>query len=120
VMYPNGIEPGQPGLAFISGHSTGESWHGAYRFAFLRLHELQPGDVIHVDYNGSRYTYRVTGTRTINPKVVQSIDATADTPLLSLMTCWPLWSTRNRLIVDSEFIARNPLIIASDTNIDSI
>ena len=113
ALYPNGIEPGQPGNTFISGHSTGEPWKGVYRFAFLHLNRLESGDTILVDHQGTRYTYRVTGSRTIDPRVVPVLDPTSAKPTLTLMACWPLWTTKNRLLQDAELIAINPLVVAS-------
>lgn len=113
ALYPNGVLPGQPGTAFISGHSTGLSVQGAYRFAFLRLHELQPGDTILVDYGGTRFTYRLTGKRMIDPRTTPTLDASGDTPMLSVMSCWPLWTTRERLVGDAALIAVDPLVVQS-------
>ncbi|MEX2055129.1 MAG: hypothetical protein WD972_03010, partial [Candidatus Andersenbacteria bacterium] len=43
ALYPNGILPGRLGNTFISAHSTGEPWKGTYRFAFLKINQLEPG-----------------------------------------------------------------------------
>src|SRR3989344_4131933 len=67
ALYPNGVTPGALGNAFISAHSTGEPWKGAYRFAFLRMNELQAGDAIYVDWKGARYAYRITDSEIITP-----------------------------------------------------
>lgn len=109
ALYPNGVSPGQPGNTFVSGHSTGEVWKGGYRFAFIHLNRLKPGDVIFLDYRGTRYTYTVTGSRTIDPNVVPALDASGDRPMLTLMSCWPLWTTKNRLLQDAALVAVNPL-----------
>lgn len=101
VRYPNGVAPGDAGVVAIAGHSTGEPWKGRYRFAFLQARKLQPGDLIHVDHDGTRYTYRVTGQRMINPRVTPFLDSTADHPKLSVISCWPLWTTKQRLVVEA-------------------
>jgi LPXTG-site transpeptidase (sortase) family protein len=111
ALYPNGITPGQPGNAFISGHSTGEPWKGVYRFAFIHINNLKPGDAVLVDYDGTRYTYRVTGSRTIDPRVVPTLDPSGSKPTVTLMTCWPLWTTKHRVLQDAELIAVNPLVV---------
>ncbi|MDP3685658.1 MAG: sortase [bacterium] len=102
VRYPNGVAPGQRGVVVIAGHSTGEPWKGPYRFAFLHAGKLRPGDVMYVDHNGSRYTYRVTGQRLITPRSTPFLDSTADQPRLSIISCWPIWTTQQRLVVDAE------------------
>ncbi len=102
ALYPNGIEPGRPGNAFISAHSTGEPWKGKYRFAFLRINELADGNVIHIDYNGTRYTYEVSRKEIVIPTADFRVISDRPVPTMSLMACWPLWSTEKRMLVHSE------------------
>lgn len=104
VRYPNGVAPGERGVVVIAGHSTGEPWKGPYRFAFLHAGKLRSGDVIAVDQNGMRYTYRVTGQRIIHPRLTPFLDSTADRPRLSIISCWPLWTTQQRLVIDAELV----------------
>lgn len=104
VRYPNGVSPGERGVVVVAGHSTGEPWKGPYRFAFLHAGKLRSGDVIAVDQNGMRYTYRVTGQRIINPSLTPFLDSTADHPRLSIISCWPLWTTQQRLVIDAELV----------------
>lgn len=111
AMYPNGVHPGENGNVFIAGHSTGEPWKGPYRFAFMNISKLKPDDTILVDYNGNRYTYVITDSRIINPQDTRFIESTGTTPTLSLMACWPLWTAKNRMIIESKLIAINPLMI---------
>lgn len=111
AMYPNGIRPGENGNVFVAGHSTGEPWKGPYRFAFMNVSKLKQGDTILVDYNNSRYTYTVTGSRVIDPKDTHFIESKGDKPTLSLMACWPLWTAKNRMIIESKLVAINPLVI---------
>lgn len=98
ALYPNGILPGRLGNAFIAGHSTGNPWQGKYRFAFLRVGELKPGDQVHVDYQGARYTYRLTDSETVKPDPNLRVISDRPKPTLTLMTCTPLWSTKYRLL----------------------
>ena len=102
ALYPNGIEPGRLGNTFISAHSTGEPWRGKYRFAFLRINELESGNHIHIDYNGSRYTYKMTHSRIVEPSVDFRVQSGRPVPTLTLMACWPLWTTDQRMLIHSE------------------
>jgi len=102
ALYPNGIEPGNLGNVFISAHSTGEPWKGAYRFSFLRINELEPGNIIHLDYDGARYTYRMTGKDIITPKPDFQVVSDRPQPTLTLMACWPLWTTSQRMLITAE------------------
>lgn len=111
AIYPNGVHPGENGNVFIAGHSTGEPWKGPYRFAFMNINKLKANDSIIVDYNGNRYTYVITDSRIINPQDTHFIESSGTTPTLSLMACWPLWTAKNRMIIESKLVAINPLII---------
>lgn len=102
ALYPNGIQPGRLGNVFISAHSTGNPWHGKYRFAFLKINEVQPGHVIMLDYDGTRYTYRVTGSEIVVPTDDYQVVSDRPVPSITLMACWPLWSTSKRMLVRAE------------------
>jgi LPXTG-site transpeptidase (sortase) family protein len=102
ALYPNGIRPGSLGTTFISAHSTGEPWKGRYRFAFLRINELTEGNLIHLDWEGTRYTYRVVTQDIITPTPDFTIASDRPVPTLKLMACWPLWSTSQRMLVGAE------------------
>lgn len=102
ALYPNGINPGRLGNTFIAAHSTGNPWHGAYRFAFLKINEVKAGNYIHLDYQGTRYTYTVTKSDIVKPSSDFKIASDRPVPTVTLMACWPLWSTSNRMLVHAE------------------
>jgi sortase A len=66
------------------------------------------GDKIYVDYNGVRYTYKVQGTKVVEPTDVQSLVNIANdnegVPMITLITCTPLGTSRYRLLVYAEQI----------------
>ena len=105
ALYPNGVLPGRLGNTFIAAHSTGVAWHGKYRFAFLRVNELEPGNLLYLDYNGTRYTYEMTDKDIIVPTPDYRIESGRPVPTMSLMACWPLWSTQKRMIINSELVS---------------
>lgn len=102
ALYPNGILPGRPGNTFVAAHSTGEPWKGKYRFAFSRVNELTDNNLIHLDYNNTRYTYRIINSRIITPDSTVLIESENAVPTVTLMACWPLWSTKQRILVTGE------------------
>lgn len=102
ALYPNGISPGRPGNVFISAHSTGEPWKGKYRFAFLKINELTENNQIHLDYEGTRYTYRVVKSEIVTPEEGLKIVSDRPVPTVTIMACWPLWSTSKRMLVTGE------------------
>src|SRR3989344_1122205 len=102
AMYPNGVRPGALGNVFIAGHSTGNPWQGKYRFAFTKINELQNGDVIMLDWKGTRYTYRIYKSEKIVPAPGYTVPSDHLYPTMSLMACWPLWSTSHRILVHAD------------------
>ena len=96
--YPNTPFPGELGNAAIAGHRT------TYGEPFRQLDELVIGDpIIVTDLIGRQFTYRVTGQQIVTPKdswVVETVDPTVAT--LTLTTCHPEFSAKQRLIVFAE------------------
>lgn len=101
--------PGQVGNFVVSGHSAGDIYsNNQYKFIFSGLERLNEGDLIYVDHEGVRYTYSVTKKDTVSPTDVQALVYTGTKPILTLITCWPLGTSRYRLLVTAEQINPNP------------
>ena len=99
--------PGEIGNFVVSGHSAGNVYGTSdYKFIFSGLTRMEAGDKIYVDYNGVRYTYRVQGTKVVEPTDVQSLAQVANdnegVPMITLITCTPLGTSRYRLLVYAE------------------
>ncbi len=90
--------PGQPGNAVISGHRT------TYGAPFSDLDLLTPGDIIEVDTAVGSHTYTVRETIIVAPTDVWVTDP-RDGAWLTLTTCHPKLSARERLIVFAELTA---------------
>ena len=102
VHYPGTALPGQRGNVFITGHSSYYLWDpGRYKDVFALLHELVVGDTITVFYNENRYDYKVTEIKVVHPNEVDVLQQT-DGKRLTLMTCTPIGTALNRLIVIAE------------------
>ena len=98
--------PGQVGNTVITGHSAGDIYSSnQYKFIFSGLERLVEGDLIYIDYNKVRYTYRMTGRKTVEPNDVASLKYDGDKPILTLITCWPLGTSRYRLLIFAEQIS---------------
>lgn len=90
--YPGTPFPGELGNAAIAGHRT------TYGAPFNRLEELQPGDRILVTTVRSTFTYRVIETKVVKPSAFEVLAPTKDARL-TLTTCNPKYSARQRLVV---------------------
>ncbi len=109
--YPGTAAPGKPGNVFLTAHSSYWWWAGGdYKFVFEHLEDLVIGDVITVYYGQKKYDYRVREMNVIKPKgpdVGQIFDQEPyyNDPILTLMTCVPVGTSLNRLIVVAEQIS---------------
>lgn len=98
--------PGEIGNFVITGHSAGDVYSSnPYKYIFSGLERLEEGDLIYVNYNSVRYTYKVTGKQVIEPSNVGALMVQTDRPLVTLVTCTPLGTSRYRLLVIGEQIS---------------
>lgn len=108
VHYGNTALPGQNGNVAIFGHSSNDWWEpGDYKFVFVLLDKLAPGDQVTMDYNSQRYTYEVTGSRVVEPTEVSVLNPTS-TPTLTIITCTPPGTSLKRLVVTAKQISPDP------------
>lgn len=98
--YPGTALPGQLGNVVISGHRT------TYGAPFNRLDELNPGDPVVIETRTAWFTYTVQRVFVVKPTAVAVTYPVPDHPgaipsqrLLTLTTCNPKYSARQRLIV---------------------
>lgn len=101
--------PGEVGNAVLSGHSSNDLFdRGDYKFIFAQLDKLAVGDTIYANYKGKRYTYVVTKTEVVQPTNVQALIYPTTKPVLTLITCTPLGTALNRLLVTAEQVSPDP------------
>lgn len=102
-------KPGQVGNTVLSGHSSNDIVDkGDYKFIFARLDQLEVNDSIYVNYQGTRYTYTVTNKKVVGPSDVQALVYPTTRPILTLITCTPLGTSLNRLLVTAEQVSPDP------------
>lgn len=107
--FPGTASAGELGNAYYFGHSSDYVWKpGAYKTVFAKLPTVQAGDEIEVtDAAGTRYFYRVTGTKVVAPKDMSVLSQGDGTHrLLTLQTSYPLGTALKRFIVLAELISR--------------
>lgn len=98
--------PGEVGNFVVTGHSAGDVYSSnPYKYIFSGLERLEEGDLIYVNYESTRYTYRVTKKEVIEPNNVAALTASTDKPIITLVTCTPLGTSRYRLLVTGEQIS---------------
>jgi LPXTG-site transpeptidase (sortase) family protein len=100
---------GEIGNLFLTGHSSDYYWKkNPYAAIFSLLPKLAIGDTFMIRENGSEYIYRVNETKIVNPNQVE-VAAPTTNSIATLMTCYPIGSTRQRFIVRADLIS-NPAL----------
>ena len=98
--------PGEIGNLVITGHSAGDVYSSnPYKYIFSGLERLSDGDLIYINYKSTRYTYRVIKKEVVEPSNVAALVVETNKPLLTLVTCTPLGTSRYRLLVTAEQIS---------------
>ena len=98
--------PGEVGNFVVMGHSAGDIYSSnQYKFIFSGLERLEVGDIMYVHYNSVRYTYKMVGREIIWPTEVSKLVIDTDKPMMTLVTCWPLGTSRQRLLISAEQIS---------------
>lgn len=101
--------PGEVGNTVLAGHSSNDLFDtGDYKFIFAQLDKLTVGDSIYANYKGKRYTYVVTKTQVVAPTDVSALVYPTTKPILTLITCTPLGTALNRLLVTAEQVSPDP------------
>ncbi len=109
IHYPGTALPGEQGVMYVSGHSSDYIWkHDPFSTVFTTINRLSPGDDVYVTVygvDGKSYVYRyqVTGNKIYSPDdQTQFIDANGSK--LNLSTCWPIGTSKDRLVVTAQLI----------------
>ena len=105
---PGTALPGGLGNVVLSGHRT------TYGAPFNRWDELRSGAIVVLETQDSWFTYTVTGFAIVAPTAVEVTYAVPGDPtatptrrLLTMTTCDPKYSARERLIVSAELTAQS-------------
>ncbi|HVE62745.1 MAG TPA: class E sortase [Mycobacteriales bacterium] len=101
--YPSTAMPGEIGNFVVSGHRT------TYGAPFNQIDELDPGDAVVVETRDRWFTYRMVKEEIVAPTDVDVIlpvprqpNQRASKALMTLTTCHPKYSARQRLILYAE------------------
>lgn len=109
--------PGTKGNVVIGGHSSNNVFNaGKYKYVFVNLKRLDVGDIFYLNYEGKRYTYKVTVAKKIITPKETSVLAQTEKPTVTLFTCDPPGTNVNRLIVQAEQIDPSPDAATANTN----
>jgi sortase A len=110
VHYPTTVLPSQDGNTAYFGHSSNNIFNpGKYKFAFVLLHTIEPGDTFYLVYNGKVYIYKVFERQIVSPNDVGILSNVPNhVATATLITCDPPGTSINRLIVVGDQISPDP------------
>ena len=100
VVHPISHNPGNFGNFFLTGHSSYYAWdNGRFKDVFALLHEVKVGDIVEVYWEGKKYKYKIRESKVVKPTDVSVLNQPNDHSVITLMTCTPVGTNKNRLIL---------------------
>lgn len=102
VAYPHSVTPGNTGSLIIAGHSSPPDELAAqskYGHLFSRLPEVEPGETISVLTTAGPVEYVISHKYVVSPEQTSILAQQYDDSTLKLITCYPVGTTRDRMIV---------------------
>lgn len=122
VHYPTTVLPGQKGNAAVFGHSSNNIFNkGQYKFAFVLLHQLVPGDIFYLTHDNKVYSYKVFKKQVVAPHETWVLGTVPDKiATAALITCDPPGTTTNRLVVWGEQISPDPATGAAEPTVEQV
>ena len=108
IRYPGSGIPGENGNSFIFGHSSNFPWmKGDYNDVFSLLDHVEFDDEVVVYYGQEKHTYKIRTKNVISPGDVSVLKSNEkdDRSQVTLMTCWPIGTTLNRLVLTGDLIS---------------
>ena len=102
VAYPHSVAPGGNGSLIIAGHSsppTEASKRSIYGDVFAQLPAINIGEDVTISSGGRSITYTVEDKIIVKPSEVSILEQQDDESLLKLITCYPVGTTKNRMII---------------------
>jgi LPXTG-site transpeptidase (sortase) family protein len=107
IAYPHSPEIGGYGNIVIAGHSsppTFEAMGSHYGSVFAQLPDIEIGEEIAVeDRYGRTHLYTVYETEVLHPTNTKILKQDRGNRDITLMTCYPVGTTRNRFIVHARY-----------------
>lgn len=107
VAYPHSVAPGAKGTLIIAGHSSPPSDRAKgsrYGEIFARLPEVAIRDRIVLRAGESEFIYEVIDTKVVLAGDTAILAQQKEQSLLTLITCYPVGSTKQRYVVTARKI----------------
>lgn len=105
---PNTSQPHLGGNTVVIGHRYA-SIGGKRESVMYNLPKMEKGDLVYVYWQGSVYTYEVFDKKIVPPTAVQVEFQTVE-PIITIYTCSPIFTAKNRLVVNAKLISTAPIV----------
>lgn len=95
--------PGLEGNVVLAGHN----WYpgkNLYYKVFYDLGKLEIGDEIIIYYDQGKFIYKTIERKIVSPKDTEILEQTKE-PILTLYTCYPRYTAKQRLVYVAELIS---------------
>lgn len=96
---PQTSTPDKGSNTVLSGHRF--TYSG--KSVFYYLDKIKTGDVVYVNWEGKQYKYQITHMLEVSPDN-GAIEAPTSDSVLTIYTCTPLWSAKNRLVIQAKLV----------------
>lgn len=107
---PQTSKPNQDGNTVIVGHR----FYGSNISTFYHLDKVLIGQVLAVYWEGEEYLYEVTETKVVEATEVE-IEAPTNDKQLTIYTCTPIWTAKQRLVVIAKPVAGEEQGVENET-----
>ncbi|KKR06310.1 MAG: Sortase family protein [candidate division WS6 bacterium GW2011_GWF2_39_15] len=94
--------PGDGGNVVIAGHRI--SYASILPPPFFYLNRVEKGDIVYLEYRRNRYIYTVNSKEIVEKKEIKYEKRLEGNETLTLYTCTPLLTLRNRLIIIANLV----------------
>lgn len=98
---PDSSTPDKGGNTVITGHRF--KYLPPSNLTFYLFHKLEKDDIISVLWKGEYYFYQIRETKIVEPEAIEIMDPSSDS-ILTLFTCHPVYSQKQRLVVVGELM----------------
>lgn len=105
IRYPWSVKPGEIWNTFIFWHSSNFPWiKWEYNDVFSLLDNVWINDEVVVYYNQKKFVYKINKKNIISPWNVSIFKGNKTKAQVMIMTCRPIWTTLNRLVLTWELV----------------
>jgi sortase A len=98
---PESSTPDYGGNTVLTGHRF--KYLPPNNLTFYNLDKLEAGDIISVIWKGKDYYYKVREQKIVPPEDLSILNDTRE-PILTIYTCDPIYSQKNRLVVTADLV----------------